>query len=77
MSFAPARPLEAFMSIMDLLPSANTCFNAYRIRSWYRTILNITRFDIALKRFNFKIRKNNDVALAAVIALNAVGNDGT
>ena len=65
------------MSIMDLLPSANTCFNAYRIRSCYRTILNITRFDMALTRFNFKIRKNNDVTLATVIAFNAVGKDGT
>ena len=40
--------------------------------SWYRTIFNFTRFEIALKRFNLIIRKKDDNNITVVNVLNSI-----
>ena len=49
---------------------------AKRDSVFYSRVLNIKRFDIALKHFHFKIRKNGySIKLIVVIAFNAVSGN--
>ena len=79
LNFASSGPLRTliFMSIIDLLPCNNTSFNTYRTLVISHNFEN-TRFESAVNRIHFKMRKSDDnLNTIESILLNTVSGNGT